>query len=166
MNAVPAEPLADEFDVPRSGVVVHDVGVRQVHLVRRPDGVPLAKQPNADTVSDAQLDEVVTLARQWLERAVGDLTDEPGPARRVAVGANVPLHEDAVEHRVLGIVNPVLFCQVLAPDADVHAPYRGEPQPRRGPPQFLWRLAARRADEYRQRHRADELPVGDLLARL
>ena len=51
--------------------------------------------------------------------AVGDLARQAEAARRVAVRAGVALHEDAVEDRVLRVVDPVLLGEVLAADAEV-----------------------------------------------
>ena len=81
-------------------------------------------------VVDAALDQVVAVAGQRLMRRVGDLAGQAEAARRIAVRAGVALDEDAVEHRVLGVVDPVLLGEVLAADADVDAAHRDVAQSR------------------------------------
>src|SRR5947209_2605089 len=103
------------------------------------------------------VDEFLTIAGKGLERPIGNLAGQPEPAGRVTVGACVSLDEDAMEYRILGIVNPVLFGQVLTADANIHTPHRSEAQPGGGRSHLARYLITHRADQKGQRHRADEL---------
>src|SRR5581483_1013336 len=116
-----AEPAPDAFDVRGSRMVIHDVRVRQIELVRHPYGIFRTYQPDAPAVVDAPLDQRIAVDGKRLRRRVGDLAGESEAARRIAVGARVPLHEDAMEDGVLRIVDPVLLRDPLAPDAEVDA---------------------------------------------
>src|SRR5204863_5499068 len=98
-------------------MIVDDVGIAQVHLVRRPDAILGAEHPHLLTVFDTALNQGVSVARERLSGRVCDLTSQSEAARRIAEWACVALHENAMKHGIFRVINPVLLRQVLASDS-------------------------------------------------
>src|SRR5690606_247077 len=160
-DVVLGEPLANEGDVSRARVVIDAVRVRHVDLSCAPNRIVRPDDANAAAGLDATLDEVVTVAGQRLVLRVRDLAGQPESAGRVAVRTGVSLDGDAVEDRVLGIVDPVLLRETLAADPEVHAPDRDVAEPAGRSPDFERGLLAHLPDEHGKRHGADEHAIGD-----
>lgn len=116
--------MANRGHVLSPGVVVEHVGVGQIDLGRRPNRIVRPDHAHLPAVGNAPVDQGRSIAWQRLLGRIGNLTSQAKAARRIAVGTGVPLDEDAVEDRVFGIVDPVLFGQVFPPDPQMDTPHR------------------------------------------
>ena len=130
-------------------MIVDHISVRQIALRRGPDRIFRLEKSDFVAVLDTAPDQGFALARQRLVLGIGDLTGQAESAVRIAMRAGIALHENAMEHRVLGIVDPMLLREILAAHAQMHTAHRNMLQTARGRADLGGRFLAHRTDQHR-----------------
>src|SRR4051794_36477793 len=153
-NILSGEPLPDDVHVPGPVMIVDYIGHRHIDLISGPDRISRLEEPNPVTVFDTTLDQSIPIAGEWLGLGIGDLAGQSKAAGGITVRTGVPLHENPMKNRILGIVDPMLLGQVLPSHTDVDATYRDVPEARCRLPDIGGRLLTDDLDERREGHGA------------